>query len=253
MGIRSREFLGFYFLALRAALGQSRAAFDFNPARERPKTMKVSEEESLENPDLIWRTENLGALLRAIRSDRGISIARLEELTGVGHSEIHRVETGQTECRIESLVRMAASLGVKPGWILDRTVWTNVSFYHKRILAEPGYKKVVERMGIHSQDGRERLAEPLASACTLAALLLRCCDPVSRAGDVEYPHSEWKKRFTAYAAKLGEMEEGVDRAAILSGFIREPVRELGNQGLLPEAALKEQMQEAKEAGKKKGW
>jgi transcriptional regulator with XRE-family HTH domain len=215
--------------------------------------MKVSEEESLENPDLIWRTENLGALLRALRSDRGISIARLEELTGVGHSEIHRVETGQTECRIESLVRMAASLGVKPGWILDRTVWTNVSFYHKRILAEPGYKKVVERMGIHGQDGRERLAEPLASACTLAALLLRCCDPVSRAGDVAYPHSDWKKRFTAYATKLGEMEEGVDRAAILSGLIREPVRELGNQGLLPEAALKEQLHEAKEAGKKKGW
>jgi len=216
--------------------------------------MKVSEEESLENPDLIWRTENLGGLLRALRSDRGISIARLEELTGVGHSEIHRVETGQTECRIESLVRMSASLGVKPGWILDRTIWSNVSFFHKKILAEPGYKKLLERMGMHNQDLRERLAEPLASASTLAALLLRCSDPVSRAADVEYPHAEWKKRFTAYAAKLGEMEEGVDRAAILSGLLREPARELGNQGLLPEAALKEQIQEAKEAGgKKKGW
>ncbi len=216
--------------------------------------MKVSEEESLENPDLIWRTENLGALLRALRSDRGISIARLEELTGVGHSEIHRVETGQTECRIESLVRMSASLGVKPGWVLDRTVWTNVSFFHKRILAEAGYKKLLERMGTHSPEARERLAEALASACTLAALLLRCCDPVSRAGDVEYPQAEWKKRFTAYAVKLGAMEEGVDRAAILSGLLREPVRELGNQGLLPETALKEPLQESKDAGgKKKGW
>src|SRR6201996_1508983 len=165
--------------------------------------MKVSEEESLENVDLIWRTENLGGLLRAMRSDRGISIARLEELTGVGHSEIHRVETGQTECRIESLVRIAGSLGVKPGWLLDRTLWTNVSFYHKRILAEAGYKKVLERMGIHTQEGRERLAEVLASACTLAALLLRCCDPVSRAVDVDYPNAEWKKRFGAFAEKLG--------------------------------------------------
>jgi len=216
--------------------------------------MRVSEEESLENPDLIWQTENLGALLRALRTDRGISISRLEELTGVGHSEIHRVETGQTECRIESLVRMAASLGVKPGWLLDRTLWTNVAFYHKKILAEPGFKKLLERMGATTSEAKERLAEHLASACTLAALLLRCSDPISRAQDVQYPQAEWKKRFTAYAEKLGQMEEGVDRAATLGGLLREPVRELGNQGLLPEAALKEQMQEGKEGGaKKKGW
>ncbi|HWD21074.1 MAG TPA: helix-turn-helix transcriptional regulator [Verrucomicrobiae bacterium] len=214
----------------------------------------MNDDESLESPDLIWRTENLGGLLRALRRDRGISIARLEELTGVGHSEIHRVETGQTECRIESLIRLSASLGVKPGWALDRILWTNVALYHRRILAEPAYRKTLERLGISAAEMRARLADTLASAAALAALLLRCCDPISRARDVDYPHIDWKKRFTAYAAKLGAMEEGVDRAAILNSLLREPTLELGNQGLLPETALKEQSRAVKDAeGKKKTW
>jgi DNA-binding Xre family transcriptional regulator len=172
--------------------------------------------------------------------DRGYSIGKLAAISGVNHSEIHRVETGQTECRISTLLMLCAALGAAPAWLLDRVLWSNVGEFRQRILIDPDFAALMTRLIVSSDSVKSMIASNLACACVLASILLRCSIPQSRVKEVSFPQPEWKLVFTEFAAKIAPMEETIDRANILDGLLSFPVRELSNQGLLPEAILREQ-------------
>lgn len=208
------------------------------------------------NADLLWQTANLGGWLRWLRGDRDFSIKRLARLSGVAASEIHKIETGRQECRIQSLLKMCAVLGASPGWILERAMSSCQGIFLQMILTDADFPALKERFKIASPELAKEVASILTCACETAAFLLRCSDPVSRLEGVSFPHEEWRKRFTVFAEKIAATGESVDRASILEGLYSNPVRELSNQGLLPGIVLTERAKDfgTPTGGKKQyGW
>jgi transcriptional regulator with XRE-family HTH domain len=200
----------------------------------------VQETDTSTNADLLWDTRTLGGWLRWLRGDRGFSIRRLAAISGVDDSEIHRIETGQSECRISSLIKLCAAVGASPGYVLDRAMSSNAGEFKRRILADPDFEALLSRLCVKDKDVAERIAMNLASACVLTAILLRSSDPLSRVKADLFPQPEWEKRFVAFASKIAAMDENVERANILDGLLAFPVRELSNQGLLAESILNAQ-------------
>jgi len=200
-----------------------------------PSVLDMIEEDPY-GSDIVWQPEFIGGILRLVRSDRGLSIMEMERASAVGHSEIHKVETGQQECRVETLVRLCAALGVTVGWVLDRAQRNNDGLFIRQVRADPSFEAFLK-------SAKLRVAPELAAlsfqgAAMLAALLLRSSDPVSRIKDVFFPHPYWKNQFEPFASKLAAMPNSVDRADILRALLLNPVRELLHQGVL-DADIKE--------------
>ena len=165
-----------------------------------------------------------------------MSQAQLSALTGVAPSEIHRVEVGQQECRIETFLKLCGPLGVAPGWVLDRVLQTNIGEYRQRISQDADFKQLRGRLKVGDQ-----AAGILASACTLAAILVRASLPVERTEIESFPQEEWKGVFLAFAKRLEKMGgDNMERAAILHNLLAHPVAELSRQGLIVESVIKEQ-------------
>ena len=208
------------------------------------------------NADFLWETGHLGGWLRWLRTERACSINHLAHLTGVAASEIHRVENGSQECRIQTLLKICAVLGATPGWILDRAMSSCPGAFIPKILADAEFPALKERFKISGQELAKEVESILSCACETAAFLLRCSDPVSRVQEVSLPHEEWRNRFTAFAAKIAATGESIDRASILEGLYSHPLRELSNQGLLPGIILTERVKDfGTPAGAKRqyGW
>lgn len=191
------------------------------------------------NADLQWYDTIPGAFLRRLRKDRGYSLARLETLSGVSDSEIHRVETGQQDCAIQSLVRLCAALGTTPGYILDRSMKTSRTEIHKRILADSDFGAIKKGLTFATPVGLASFEDALVCACQAFSILLRCSDPVSYRRNLQFPLAEWERGFTDFAARIAAIGEGVDRASMMHGLLTNPIRELRSQGLLPDVVLTE--------------
>jgi transcriptional regulator with XRE-family HTH domain len=56
-----------------------------------------------------------GEQLRKAREKRGLSLRELSAMTGVDHAQIYRIEDGQADARITTVVELADALEVDPG------------------------------------------------------------------------------------------------------------------------------------------
>jgi transcriptional regulator with XRE-family HTH domain len=175
--------------------------------------------------------------LRRLREDRGLSIRGQAVLCGVEHSEIYRIETGQQECRIETLIRLCGPLGVAAGWVLDHTMWSNVSLFNERVMASPDFARLADSIGANGAQARRAIAGTVANAGTLAAILIRSSTPRIRAQAGPYPHELWQRAFARFADQLESIGQAAERGMWLRSLLIDPVRELRDRDLLPEGAL----------------
>lgn len=180
--------------------------------------------------DLIFRSESIGYWLRESRLQRGLSLRELEALSGVSNSEISKVESWRQDCRFESFVRLCAALGIPPGRILDDSSFSNVGVFHRCLLADPDFNAIVTEL--RADKYREPLALNLASACTFAAILLRCSCALRRASAATYPNVEMKSAYAAFAARLDAADDHLERSGIIDALLSHPISELRNQGLI---------------------
>jgi transcriptional regulator with XRE-family HTH domain len=65
----------------------------------------------------------LGAQIREVRLDLGLSQEELGFRVGTDRSEIQKIEAGKTEPLVGTLLRIALALEVEPGDILGGEVW----------------------------------------------------------------------------------------------------------------------------------
>ncbi len=191
------------------------------------------------NADLKWRTLILGGWLRALRKKRGCSLGHLQTLSGVDMAEIHRIEKGEQECRIQSLLRLCAALGTTPGFILDRSLESNRTEIQKRILGDSEFIALRSRLTFATPERIASLTDALINQCQIASVLVRCSDPISFMKNLPFPLAELQVAFADFAQRIAAIGEGVERASILYGLLSNPVRELRSQGLLPDVLLTE--------------
>lgn len=64
-------------------------------------------------------TAAFGQRLRELRTARGVSQDGLAEKTGIHSTAIGRLERGDREPKLRTILRVARGLGVKPGQLLD--------------------------------------------------------------------------------------------------------------------------------------
>jgi transcriptional regulator with XRE-family HTH domain len=192
------------------------------------------------NTDLNWHDTVPGGLLRVLRKDRGYSLAQLEALSGVSDSEIHRVETGQQDCGIQSLVRLCAALGTTPGFLLDRALDSKRWEFEKRIERDADFLSLKSSLALTSPDKVWGFMDALIQICQAVSVLLRCSDPVAFVKNYKLPLAEWQERLAEFAAKIASIGESVDRASMLFGLLSNPIRELKSQGFSPDALLTEE-------------
>jgi len=57
--------------------------------------------------------ERIGKRIAELRSEKGLSQAKLAELSGVGYSHIARIEKGYYSVGIDVLAKIAGALGVE--------------------------------------------------------------------------------------------------------------------------------------------
>lgn len=61
----------------------------------------------------------LGARLRSLREQQGLSQAELARRAKISQSNVGRIEEGERSCTVGSLARLAAGLGVEPAALLS--------------------------------------------------------------------------------------------------------------------------------------
>jgi len=192
------------------------------------------------NADLQWNTVVLGAHLRRLRKKRGCSLSHLQMLSGVDMAEIHRVEKGEQECRIQSLMRLCAALGTTPGWALDQTLPDTVVKRREiqdRVMADSDFVAIKARLSSVTRQQIVNLTSILIDLCQAVTILSRASNPIEVAKPFKLPNEEWQKRLVGFSEKLATIGEDVERATILSGLLSSPVKELNRQGLLLEFML----------------
>lgn len=71
-------------------------------------------------PDAQLYLDSIAANVRRLRMRLGWTQQDLEERTGFDIRFVQRIERGKVSMRVETLVRLAAALGVSPGVLLRR-------------------------------------------------------------------------------------------------------------------------------------
>lgn len=67
--------------------------------------------------------ERFGRNLRRVRKREDLSQERLGRQAGLHRTEIGLLEKGERVCRIDTLIRLAGSMAVPPGELLDGINW----------------------------------------------------------------------------------------------------------------------------------
>ncbi len=210
---------------------------------------KTRKDELLPGPS----TEAFVAAMRAVREERGVSVADAAAGAGVSPGRLASVEAGRREPDYELIVQLADALGVKPVAFVHRAevLDTTKPVPDAIILAalkraelhgphdEPGapYASVVEHLGLPMGSATGRRLRPRFRELEAAGLVApkkrhgvivytatpKGAGVLKAAGDVALPespqHHYWREARAAATERIGEFREQVyllfDEAAAL--------------------------------------
>ncbi|ANQ86173.1 putative DNA binding helix-turn helix protein [Azoarcus olearius] len=74
--------------------------------------------------------ESVGAVIRELRLKEGLTIAQVAELAGISRGMLSKIETGSTMAGMDTLARIARSLGVAMSALFSRYDATTASAQH---------------------------------------------------------------------------------------------------------------------------
>ncbi len=170
-----------------------------------------------------------GFYLRHARLRAGLSLRALEEISGISHTEIHKVEGGEQDCRMETFTRLCIAVGLQPATIIDCVFTSDFSFFTKQLLAEPRFDELAVSNGIETFILQRYLASYLSCVCAVASHLARCSNPRKLAQEIDYPTEELKRSFLQFADRWSSERESLERLRVNENLRRNPVFELMNQ------------------------
>jgi transcriptional regulator with XRE-family HTH domain len=184
--------------------------------------------------DLFFWNAVLGGYLRGTRLRNGLSLRDLERKSGVSDSEIFNIESGDQECRLSSLVKLCAALGVPTGIVLDQVVSSNFMHFWEHVSQDVALSRLTRRWLRRNPMVDHGIETQLAIFCSVVADLLRCSNAFKKAHSFTYPKDgdELRKAFEDFARRLDSLDDPLGRSSILTALNKEPVRELEIQRVL---------------------
>jgi transcriptional regulator with XRE-family HTH domain len=169
-------------------------------------------------PDFLYLRQLVGIYLRQWREKSGVSLRELEARSGVSNSEISKIESGSQACRLESFVRLCAALGVPCGYILDHVIVFDFAAYYPQIKGHPAFQSMFkDYVPIQSV-----LAANIAVFAAVASQLVLSTRPSVKAASIEYPHSDIRQAFLAFARALDKSIPPSERVTLLKVLQSDP-------------------------------
>src|SRR5258707_13145412 len=86
--------------------------------------------------DLALNLRILGRSLREAREALGFSLRELARTSGVSPSQILRIESGEFDCFLSSLVKLCGPIALRPGELLESCLFANWDLYGKAATLE---------------------------------------------------------------------------------------------------------------------
>jgi transcriptional regulator with XRE-family HTH domain len=156
-----------------------------------------------------WRYNQrlVGEILRRARALIGMSIRDLASRSGVSTSQILRVESGEFDIMLSTLLKLARHLGVPAGLVLEQGAIPNQGFYAK-LIGELGVTPLLNDIP------REKRLPPnsrtrLTLLCSQAALATACLIQSSNAPQltklIDFPLSAMATQFIGFAEILDKV------------------------------------------------
>ena len=69
---------------------------------------------STDNDELKWTSAEIGLHIRELREKRGISMYQLALDSGISNSVLMRIEKGEREARVNTVLKIIEGLGITP-------------------------------------------------------------------------------------------------------------------------------------------
>ena len=181
----------------------------------------------------------LGETLKRCRKLLDYSLRDLAKLSGVSASHILRIESGEYDFQVETLMKIAIHLGIPCGVLLEEGLRVNWLYYHEFVQKDatlndllPSKTKPISTLALQAV----RFA---AVECAVTAKLLWSSNPSMLAGRYDYPCASLKDAFCKAAVSIGQSHGLADRAAMLQNLQKEPVAQLTELGVLNGELLSE--------------
>ncbi|MBE0544003.1 MAG: helix-turn-helix transcriptional regulator [Verrucomicrobia bacterium] len=150
--------------------------------------------------DLEFNKEALGAALRERREYLNLSLRELARASGVSHSQILRIESGEFDCLISSYVRLCGAMGINSCELLERCIMPDTGIYQVALEAE--LRKTCSVMPQLPDAKRSALADLVFGGCNILVYLLHSQNPVGLAKEFDYPSEALKSKFCGFAARV---------------------------------------------------
>lgn len=171
--------------------------------------------------DIVFQQKLVAECLRRARQYRGVSLRELAAKSKVSASQILRIESGEFDIRLSTLLKVATCLGVPAGLIIEQGIVISPGFYAKRI-GEGGLSGVGKMAGAVSHAAVSRLIVFFAQCAVAVAYLLRSSNPQKIAGTFSFPFSALETEILRLAKVIDELGFA-DRLALMRDLAEEPL------------------------------
>ena len=182
----------------------------------------------------------LGRVVKYARAHLGFSLRDLAKKSGVSPSHILRIESGEFDVQLSTLLRLAVYLGTPPGLLIEEGLRVPPRYYEKLLLAED-FAELIEPDSEPKrwQAKRRRAVELCSGVCVVLTELLLSADPESLVSRYDFPTESLRASFPAAAKEIREQMQFVDRLAVLNELEIEPVEQLHLLHLLDRASIEQ--------------
>ena len=162
----------------------------------------------------------------------GISIRGLASKSGVSTSQILRVESGEFDIMLSTLLKLARHLGVPSGLVLEQGARPNPGFYAK-LIGQSGISGLLgeAQPSKRPRNALTRTAMLATQSAVAAAWLLQSSNPNKLVSLVSFPLISVKDAFVRFAEMIDQLDIE-DRLSLQRQLDTEPMEVLRHFNLV---------------------
>lgn len=149
----------------------------------------------------------IGEILRRARMRIGLSIRELSARSGVSKSQILRVESGEFDVMLSTLLKLARHLGCPPGIILEQGAVPNPGFFVK-LIGQAGIPELLQQVSTSakSRNARTRIVILSAQCAVAASCLLQSSNPRWILDVIDFPVDGLRQKFREFTAEIERLD-----------------------------------------------
>ncbi len=182
---------------------------------------------------------SLGETLKRCRKFLDYSLRDLAKLSGVSASHILRIESGEYDFQVETLMKIAIHLGIPCGVLLEEGLAAKWLYYYEFVQSDSGVADLLPPKTKPISTVALQAVRFVAVECAVTAKLLWSSNPSMLAARYDYPCASLKEAFCKASVNIEQSHGLADRAAMLQNLQKEPVAQLRELGVLNRELLSE--------------